>query len=200
MHPMKPVALLSAVALSLALAGCATTPTANVLRFHQNQAIERGTIYVRPANPQMAGSLEFQAQANAVASQLQLQGYTVVTTPQTAQFAAVVDMTTAERMAAPRQSGLTVGIGGGFSSGNVAVGTSMQVPVGGQPRANVATTTTLSVAIVTNPGNQAVWEGRASLDTDAGGQRGTALAPVLAQTLFTGFPGPSGQTVAVPIR
>jgi hypothetical protein len=64
----------------------------------------------------------------------------------------------------------------------------------------VATTTTLSVSIIQNPGTQAVWEGRASLDTQAGGQRGTALTPVLAGALFQGFPGPAGQTVQVPIR
>lgn len=197
---MKTVAAIVSAALILSLGACSTTPTANVLRFHQNQAIERGTIHIRPANQQMAGSLEFQAQANAVAIQLQAQGFTVVNTPQSAQFAAIVDVQTSERMAPARRSGLSVGVGGGFSSGNVGVGTSVNVPVGGQPRANVATTTTLSVAIVTNPGNQSVWEGRSSLDTEAGGQQGTALTPVLAQTLFAGFPGPAGKTVAVPIR
>jgi hypothetical protein len=197
---MKAAAAILSAALLLSLGACTTTPQANVLRFHQNQPIERGTIYIRPANPQMAGSLEFQAQANAVGIQLQQQGFTVVSTPQAAQFSAVVNVQTSERIAPARQSGLTVGIGGGFSSGNVGVGTSVNVPVGGQPRANVATTTTLSVAIITNPGNQSVWEGRSTLDTEAGGQQGTALAPVLAQTLFAGFPGPAGQTVAVPIR
>lgn len=193
------VAILSA-ALALSLGACSTTPKANVLRFHQNQAIERGTIYIRPQNPQMAGSLEFQAQANAVGAQLQQNGFTVVNTPQTARLAAVVNVETSERTAPARRSGLSIGVGGGFSSGHVGVGTSVNVPVGGQPRANVATTTTLSVAIVSNPGNQSIWEGRSSLDTEAGGQQGTALTPVLAQTLFAGFPGPAGQTVAVPIR
>jgi hypothetical protein len=197
---MKSAAAILSAALLLSLGACSTTPSANVLRFHQNQPIERGTIYIRPANPQMAGSLEFQAQANAVGAQLQTQGFTVVSGPQSAQFAAVVGVQTSERVSPGRQSGLSVGIGGGFSSGNVGVGTSVNVPVGGQARPNVATTTTLSVAIVTNPGNQSVWEGRSSLDTEAGGQQGTALTPVLAQTLFAGFPGPAGQTVAVPIR
>lgn len=190
-------ALLAAAAI--AVSGCSSTPSANVLRFHQNQPIARGTIHIRPANPQMAGSLEFQAQASAVAPQLQAQGFTVVNTPDTAQFAAVVNVETAERMAAPRQSGLTIGIGGGFSTGNVGLGTSVNVPVGGKPVATTAATTTMTVAIVSNPGNQSVWEGRASLDTEAGGQQGTALAPVLAKAMFEGFPGPSAKTVAVPI-
>jgi hypothetical protein len=117
-----------------------------------------------------------------------------------AQFTAVIDVRTTERVGAPRQSGLSVGLGGGFSSGNVGIGTSVQVPVGRTPPPNVETTTTLSVTIVQNPGTQAVWEGRASLDTAANGQRGTPLTPILAQSLFRDFPGPSGQTVQVPIR
>lgn len=187
-------------AAALALAGCASTPSANVLRFHQSQPIERGAIYIRPANAQMAGSLEFNAQANAVAPHLKAQGFAVVDTPDNAKFAAVVGVQTAERAAAPRQSGLSIGIGGGFSSGNVGIGTSVNVPVGGKPAATTATTTTMTVAIVALPGNQAVWEGRASLDTGPGGQQGTVLAPVLAKAMFDGFPGPSAKTVAVPIR
>jgi hypothetical protein len=196
---MKPLATAASLALILALGACSTTPTASVLRFHQNQPINRGVIVITPQNPAMAGSLEFQAQANAVAVELRQQGFTVVTNPALAQYRAVVGMTTAERVTSGRQSGVSVGLGGAWSSGNVGLGTSVNVPVGGQSRPNVATTTTMSVAIV-GPGGQAVWEGRASLDTQAGGQSGTTLAPVLAQSLFAGFPGPSGQTVQVPIR
>ena len=188
------------VAVALALGACSTTPTANVLRFHQNQPMSRGTVYIRPANPQMASSLEFQQQANAVGAELRRQGFEPVSSPQAAQFTAVVDVQTTERIGPPRQSGVSIGIGGGFSTGNVGVGTSVNVPVGGQPSPSVATTTTLSVSLVQNPGNQAVWEGRASLDTQPGGQRGTSLTPVLATALFTDFPGPAGQTVQVPIR
>ena len=188
------------VAVTLALGACSTTPTASVLRFHQNQPLGRGAVYIRPANPEMAGSLEFQQQANAVGAELRRQGFEPVSSPQAAQFTAVVDVQTSERVGPPRQSGVSIGIGGGFSPGNVGVGTSVNVPVGGQPSPSVATTTTLSVSLVQNPGNQAVWEGRASLDTQAGGQRGTPLTPVLATALFQDFPGPAGKTVQVPIR
>jgi hypothetical protein len=188
------------IALSLALAACASTPQAQVLRFHQGQPISRGTIAIQPANPAMANSLEFNAQANAVGAELQRQGFTVVKSPAQAQFVAIVSVETGDRLQAPRRSGVSVGIGGGFSSGNVGVGTSVNVPVGGQQQANVATTTTLSVAITQGAGGPAVWEGRSSLETQAGGQSGTALTPILASTLFKDFPGPSGQTVRVPIR
>ena len=46
------------VAVTLALGACSTTPTASVLRFHQNQPLGRGAVYIRPANQEMAGSLE----------------------------------------------------------------------------------------------------------------------------------------------
>lgn len=189
-----------ATGLALALAACSTTPTANVLRFHQNQPIGRGAVYMRPADAQMANSLEFQAQANAVGTELRRNGFEPVASPGAAQFTAVIDVRTTERMGPPRQSNVSVGIGGGFTRGNVGMGGSVQLPVGSAPPPNVETTTTLSVTLLQNPGTQAVWEGRASLDTAANGQRGTALTPILAQALFKDFPGPSGRTVQVPIR
>jgi hypothetical protein len=187
-----------ALAPLLLLAACASTPQASVLRFH-NQPISRGTVYLKPANPMMAGSLEFQAQARPVAAELQRQGFTVVSDPAQAQFLAVVDVSTAERMGSPRQSNVSIGVGGGFSSGNVGIGGSMRVPVGGQGQPNVATTTTLKVSLTT-PTNQAVWEGRATIDSPAGSsQTGTVATPALAGALFRDFPGPSGQTVRVPL-
>jgi hypothetical protein len=197
---MRKTASTLLLATGLALAACSSTPTANVLRFHQNQPIGRGTVYIRPADPAMANSLEFQTQSNAVAAELRRNGFEPVSNPAAAQFTAVVDVRTTERMGAPRQSNVSVGIGGGFTRGNVGMGGSVQLPVGSTPPPNVETTTTLSVTLLQNPGNQAIWEGRASLDTAANGQRGTPLTPVLAQTLFRDFPGPSGQTVQVPIR
>ncbi len=188
------------LASSLALAACSTTPTANVLRFHQGQPMARGAVYIRPADPAMANSLEFQTQASAVGAELRRNGFEPVTNPAVAQFTAVVDVRTTERVGPPRQSNVSVGIGGGFTRGNVGMGGSVQLPVGATPPPNVETTTTLSVTLLQNPGTQAVWEGRASLDTAANGQRGTPLTPILAQALFRDFPGPSGQTVQVPIR
>lgn len=189
-----------AVALGLALAACSTTPKADVLRFHQKQPIGRGSVYIRPENPQMANSLEFQTQSDAVAAELRRNGFEPVNSPATARFTAVVDVKTTEQMRQRRRSNVSVGIGGGFSRRNVGMGGGVQLPIGLAPPPNVATTTTLSVTMLGNPGSQAVWEGRASLDTQADGQRGTTLAPLLARALFLDFPGPAGQTVQVPIR
>ncbi len=186
-------------AVLLALGGCVATPKADVLRFHQNQPIAAGTIDLRPLAAENASSLEYEVQAAAVARELRARGFTVAAAGGT-QFTALVGLETVERAAMPRRSGLSIGLGGGFSSGNVGIGTGVSVPVGGKSSPQTAATTTLAVRIVGNPGGTPLWEGRASLDTEARGQRGTALASTLAQALFADFPGPSGQTVAVPIR
>lgn len=202
-HPALPVIgvrrLVAGVALALALAGCAATSQADVLRFHAGQPIVRGTVAMQPVRTDMAGSLEFRAQADAVARQLREQGFVPVEDAGAAQFHARIDLTMAERTAAPRQSGLSIGIGGGFGSGNVGIGTSVRVPVGGKPGPEVAVTTTLAVQIRENPGGKAIWEGRASIDSSGRDRmRGTAAAETLAKALFQNFPGPSGKTVRVP--
>lgn len=187
----------------LAVAGCASTPKANVLRFHQNPPAATGTINLKPLAPDAASSLEYEVQAAAVARELRAKGFTIVvsTGATTAtQFTALVGLETTERNAIARRSGLSIGLGGGFSSGGVGIGTGVSVPVGKKPAPTTAATTTLSVRILANPDGVPRWEGRASLDTEAAGQRGTALASTLAQALFADFPGPSGQSVAVPIR
>lgn len=191
---------LTVAAAAIALSGCASTPKANVLRFHQSQPITAGTIFLRPANSENLNSLEFQSQANAVAAELQAHGLTRSNAPQVARYTATIDLSVAERMGAPRQSGLSIGLGGGYMGGNVGLGTSVSVPVGTKTRATIDTTTTLSVRIIDTSSNQPLWEGRASLDTKAGGQYGTPLTPVLAHAIFADFPGQSGQTVQVPIR
>lgn len=196
--------ILAIGAALLALGGCASTPKASVLRFHQNQPIAAGTIDLRPLVAGADSSLEYEVQAAAVARELRARGFTIAAAPGNisgnTQFSALVGLETAERAAAQRRSGLSIGLGGGFSSGGVGIGTGVSVPVGKRPAPASAATTTLSVRIVGNPGGRPLWEGRASLDTEAAGQRGTALASTLAQALFADFPGPSGQTVEVPIR
>lgn len=186
-----------ALALAVTLAACSTAPQAQVLRFHQG-APAAGAVHLKPANPEMAGSLEFRAQADAVAAELQRQGFRIVNDPAQAQIVATVDVSTAARDMAPRRSGVSVGVGGGWSSGNVGLGTSVNVPVGGSSRPQTATTTTLSVRMAT-PAGQAIWEGRATIETGPEGRSGTVLAPALAGALFRDFPGPSGRTVKVAL-
>jgi len=192
------------MALALALSACSSTPKANVLRFHQGPP-PQGTIYLKPADPAQAGGLEFQSQAAAVGAEMARVGLKPVGSPAGAQFVATVGLQTAQTMGPPRNSGVQVGIGGGIGGGGGwgggfgGVGGNVMIPVGGSGAGRVATTTTLSVAIAGSAG-QPFWEGRAALETPAGAQMGTPLAPILAQALFRDFPGPSGQTVQMPIR
>lgn len=188
------------VGLSLALAACSTTPAAQVTRFHPGIAPPPGTVSFRPAVPEQAGTMEFQAQADAVGAQLVRLGFQPVASANVALYSAIINMSVTERVTQRRNSGMSVGIGGGFSSGNVGMGSSVSVPVGRTPPPDVASTTTLAVTLRSNTANQSVWEGRSSLDTQAGGMRGTPLAPILSETLFREFPGPAGRTVSVPIR
>lgn len=188
------------VAAGLLLAACTTTPTANVVRFHAGQPIGAGTVVLVPADPAMAGSLEFQAQANAIGEELRRHGFTPVPPGQPAQFTATVAVTQSDRAGPPRQSGLRIGLGGGFSSGNVGVGTSVQVPVGQQGQASELRTTTLSVQMKDSSG-RAVWEGRASseaVNTSAQASGAYVVSP-LARALFKDFPGSSGRSVQVPL-
>lgn len=183
----------------LALAACSTTPQAQVVRFHAGQPIARGTVVIVPANLAMAGTLEFQAQAAAIAPHLQANGFAVVNDAGGAQFTARVDVSTSDRMGPARGSNVSVGLGGGFSTGNVGIGTNVQVPVGGNNQPAMVTGTMLSVSIVDNSTKAAVWEGRASTDGGANAPSGTAAAPQLANALFQGFPGPSGVSSRAPL-
>lgn len=191
--------ILVPAAAALALAACASSPQAQVVRFHTGQPISRGTIVIVPANDAMAGTLEFQTQAASITPHLQANGFTVVTDASQAQFTARVDVATASRMGQPRGSNVSVGVGGGFSTGNVGIGTNVRVPVGGNNQPTSITGTTLSVSIIDNATSTAIWEGRASTEGSANQPSGTPAAPQLAQALFQDFPGPSGTTTRAPM-
>jgi hypothetical protein len=188
--------------LALAMASCASAPQAQVVRFHTGQPIARGTIAIVPANQAMAGSLEFQAQANAIAPHLKANGFVVVQDPAAAQFLAQVDVATQSRQGQGRRSNVSVGMGGGFGTGGfggsgVGVGTSVQVPVTGRQPPGTVTATSLSVSIVDRQTKSAIWEGRASTDGGNNQPSGTAAVPQLANAMFQTFPGPSGTSTSV---
>lgn len=180
-----------------ALSACAgSRPQADVTRFHLNQPIPKGTMYVTAADPKQADTLEHRAYNQAVAAELQRLGFTM--SAQTdAEYLAVVAVTQEQRQGIPRRSGgVSIGIGGGFSSGNVGMGGSVQMPVGGQKQGPTFTTTTLSVTITRQSDKSTVWEGRATMESSGGP---ASDVPKLAATLFRDFPGASGQMVRVNI-
>jgi hypothetical protein len=190
---MRPLLILLAC---LGLAACATTPRADVQRFHLSQPIPKGSVHVAPADAAAAGSLSAQVQGQAVAAELTRLGFTIEPDRQKAEYLALFQVTETARPGQARGPRMSVGIGGGTSIGrNVGIGGSVNVPVGPTPQPGTVRTTTLAVTISRQSDKTMVWEGRASKEVRDGGQN----FPVLANALFRDFPGPSGQTVRVPL-
>lgn len=184
-----------AVAAGLALAGCATgSSDIEVTRFHLGVPIPKDRIAVVAAPGTDAQSLEFRTYADAVARELAAAGF-APGTPNAYRGVLKVEQTSYE--GPPKSSGLSIGLGG-FTGGNVGVGGSVAVPVGGN-RPNTMRATRLSLAIVRESDNSQIWEGRAeqALSANSPAAGGGAPVPALARALLKDFPGTSGQTVKV---
>jgi Domain of unknown function (DUF4136) len=193
-----------AVAAALTLAACASTPTADITRFHMGQPIPSDTIRVvsspDPVAPGTAMSLEFRTHANIVAQDLARHGFRPVDSAPSA-YVAILSVGQTTRAGMPSSSPFRIGIGGGTSSGNVGIGGSVNVPVG-QPRNNDLRVNMLDVRIRRASDNTAVWEGRAVQEIPARDQGSSlsAAVPALSRALFAEFPGESGRTITVPLR
>ena len=193
---------LAALAL---LAGCATpayVSPVEVTRFTapQPNAIARGPIAVRPAPGQAADSWDYAAFEAAVAEELRQAGYTV-TGDSAAQVAEIrVQRMVASGDGARSRSPVSVGVGGSTGSYGSGVGAGIGINLGnlGGRRADQIDTQ-LQVMIRPAGAVDAVWEGRARFtatsNSDFADQR--AAAGKLADALFDGFPGRSGETIEV---
>ncbi len=180
---------------AIGLAACSSTvPQADVTRFHINQPISQGKVYVTSPEPVKPSVIEAFVYNLEVARQLQNLGYVSTAERSEAAYVATVSVDTATREGMPQRSRFSIGIGGGFGSGNVGVGGNVQMPIGGTKPGATIHTTTLNVSIVRQADNATVWEGRATMDSKDGP---AADVPKLAKMLFRDFPGPSGQTVTV---
>jgi hypothetical protein len=183
---------LAAPAALLLLASCASSRfEASVTRFHLQPPALRSTVAVLPVNPAVAASLAFQTDAQAVAQELLKAGFPSAP-PESADLLATVGIGTSVTEGLSRQSPVSVGIGGGTSSGNVGIGGSMQFPVG-QGRSTTAIRTEMTLSLRRRVDGAVVWEGRAS--TSATGTPAPQTTALLARALLSGFPGPSGTTV-----
>jgi hypothetical protein len=186
------------------VAGCATDDIAtgtSVTRFHLGQPIARAQIAVEPADPRDAGSLEFSQISAAVGRELTRLGWTVAEGNARSEQVALVGVTQQSREAA-RNSGLSIGIGGGTGSfgrrGGVGVGGGVTIPVGGGG-ANQVVATQLNVRIQRRSDATVAWEGRAVSEARADAPLAVraAAADRLAAALFRDFPGESGRTIRV---
>ena len=191
-----PVTLLGA----LLVGGCATsTGPVDVTRFHTQQVARQGTVAIVPGNPADANSLEFRTTANAVSAALARNGFTAAEAPSgRPQFEAVVDvMRETLSPAAARRSPVSVGVGGSTGSYGSGLGLGIGIDLSGKPKPIVATR--MRVQLRRTGSTDVFWEGRAETQAKEGSpaaQPGMA-AGRLADALFQGFPGQSGETITV---
>lgn len=185
-----------------ALSGCvAPVGPVQVTRFHAPDfpALARGAIAVEPAPGSDGRSLEWQTYSLAVQRQLTLLGYREAAAGQGSQVAQLrVSRTTSDP--APRSGPVSVGVGGSTGSygGGVGVGLGINLgSLGGGSGQQVVTE--LGVMIRDRASARTLWEGRASFAVDARSPLAATdlAAPKMAEALFQGFPGQSGETIEV---
>ena len=197
-----PAAALAAALLALPLAGCvAPVGPVEVTRFHlpETARLGHGAIAVEAAPGIDGQSLEFRSYAAAVARQLVLLGYSEQA-PGGPASPQVAILRLQRQHILPQRGGspVSVGLGGSTGSYGTHAGVGVGIDLSGPPPEQFATE--LAVTIRDRATGQTLWEGRASFTVRATSPMAdTQLgAAKLAEALFAGFPGQSGETVLVP--
>jgi len=191
--------LLVASLAAAALAGCTQTVVSpvSVTRFvgPQPAQLGQGTIALRAAPGEPAGTLEFAQWEQAVTLELAELGYQVVTGP--APQVAEIRVERFTDAPGARRSPVGVGVGGSTGSYGSGVGVGIGLDLSGPPPE--VTGNQLGVVIRDNASGQALWEGRAefSASTNSNYASAQAAARKMADALFAGFPGQSGETIEV---
>ena len=191
--------LLVASLAAAALAGCTQTVVSpvSVTRFvgAQPAQLGQGTIAVRAAPGEPGGTLEFAQWEQAVTLELAELGYQVVTGP--APQVAEIRVERFTDAPGARRGPVNVGVGGSTGSYGSGVGVGIGLDLSGPPPE--VTGNQLGVVIRENATGQALWEGRAefSASTNSDYASAQAAARKMADALFAGFPGQSGETIEV---
>jgi len=196
---MKVVLLAGAALAVTALSGCvAPVGPVQVTRFHLPDiaALGNGPIAVEAAPGTDGGSLEYRSYAAAVARELVRLGYAEVPAGSGAQVAQVRLERQAYRPDRTRGP-VSVGVGGSTGTYGSGVGVGLGIDLSGPPPEQV--TTLLAVTIRNRASGAAIWEGKAEFTVRADSPlASTSLgAAKLAEALFRGFPGVSGETIQV---
>jgi hypothetical protein len=202
---MRVMSMVLMAGAALSLGACATTPTRSpveVSRFHLGAPLETGTLTAEATTAGWATSLESQIYTGAVANELTRYGYAAPAAGAASQYLAVVGVTRTTRPGPPRRSPITIGIGGGTSTGGygggVGVGGGVSFPIG-KPRYRTIVMTDLSVQIRRRTDGTVIWEGHAQTmaDSESPDAQTNAEAAKLAAAIFRDFPGESGRTITV---
>lgn len=188
--------LLITAALAITACTSANPRDTEVTRFHLNPPVPPQTLNIRATDSEETESLEFSSYKTAVVNQLNGLGFAVADNDQ-AEFIAIIDIKRGVQQQAPKRSPFSIGIGGGSFGGNVGVGGSVNVPVGGE-RGGEVFVTELFVQLVRRDGMAVAWEGRAVRTGESGTDSPVVDVQRLAAALFSDYPGESGKTVKVP--
>jgi hypothetical protein len=199
--PLFPrIARLFAVTVGLAMIASCAKPAyvspVSVTRFSGDAVAElgRGTISVEPSANAQSDSLEFGLFAAEVAGELESLGYQVVESG--ADQIAVVSFS--QTVGTPQSRGpVSVSGGGVVGSHGSGVGLGVGIDLSGPDPDEIRTL--LSVAIRPADGGDNLWEGRASgyATSNSPLSDPAATSDRMAQALFSGFPGESGETIEV---
>lgn len=197
---MTKLLLVIPLAAALGLGGCvAPTGPIEVTRFHAQDisALGKGTIAVEPAPGHDGSSLEWKAYQAAIERQLALLGYSAA--PAGTASGQVAQLRLSRDVFRPERSGGPVSVGVGGSTGSYGSGLGVGIGINLSPRPAEQVRTDLGVIIRDRASNVALWEGRASFTVRSGSPlAATSLgAAKMAEALFKGFPGQSGETIAV---
>lgn len=187
--------IIAAALLATSLGACASSRfEADVVRFHRSDVAKASTVSLRPADPNLAQTLEFQSYADILGRQLARHGFRPVTDG-TPNLIGEVSYTTVTRSALrDKRSPVSVGVGVGGVGSHVGVSLGTAFGLGGNKNEGGTRIHTLALRLMT-PGGETVWEGRA--EAEAGMNQGgdlPSLFPKLADALLADFPGPSGKT------
>lgn len=193
------------IGAALALAGCASQiPESRVTRFHLGQPIAPGELAVEPRDPSLARDLEFQAYARIVQAEFQRLGFGLAPDLPRSELVAVTEVSrswrpTGQTSGSSMSIGLGTGTGGGWHGGtSVGLGGSVSFPIGRQ-KERMDVLTRLSVQLKRRSDATVIWEGRAESVARDGTPYASPEAAVsrLAQAMFQGFPGRSGEIITV---
>ena len=202
-RPLFAKALL--IGAAFALAGCAAQiPESRVTRFHLGQPIAPGQIAVEPRDPSLSQDLEFQSYARIVQSELSRLGFDSATILSKSELVAVTEVRRSWRPTGQTSgSSMSIGLGGASGGGwrggtSVGLGGSISFPLGRQ-KEQMDVLTELSVRLKRRSDSTVIWEGRAESVVRDGTPYANPEASVqrLAQALFQGFPGRSGEIITV---
>lgn len=194
----------SIVSAALLLAGCATTYVSpvEVNRFmgQQPHLLGTGTITLQSAPGAQTDSLELAEYSRAVADRLAALGYTLAQGSAGDGAASQIAEISVDRLVARPERGrspVSVGVGGSTGSYGSGVGMGIGIDLSGPPPERV--NSELRVIIRSAQGGAPLWEGRAqftaSMNSDMA--QASTSAERLANALFDGFPGQSGETITV---